>query len=193
MPLPARLMLPLVLLAATPTLRAGDTQQPFSRIEAWAGSTLLAEANGSAGAVTAYEYDLDARATVSHIVVKPTRGVSGPFSIEARAVTVMRCDYEGPHLELDGWKQGLSASRPLRRQGQRFMVDAGILAMPMPAFPHYTSRELRRAIRDFYGETGLASTDETRTCAPFLRGHRFTVRHQGAVVHTLLIYQPGGC
>ena len=193
MPLPTRLMITLILLAATPALQAGDTQRPFSRIQAWAGSTLLAEADGSAGAVTAYEYDLDARATVSHFVVRPAPGVTGPFSIEARAVTVMRCDYEGPHLELDGWKQGLSASRPLRRQGQRFVVDAAILAMPMPAFPQYTSRELRRAIRDAYGETGLASADETRTCAPFLRGHRFTVRHRGAVVHTLLIYQPGGC
>ncbi|MDD2990980.1 MAG: hypothetical protein PHI64_18745 [Zoogloea sp.] len=192
MPLFIRLLLTLVALASSPGLQAGDPPRPFSRIQAWAGTSLLAEAHGNS-AVTAYEYDLDAPAAVSHIVVKPTRGVSGPFSIEARAVTVMRCDYEGPHLELDSWKQGLSAPRPLRRQGQRFLVDAGILSMPMPAFPHYTSRELRRAIRDAYGETGLASTDETQTCAPFLRGHRFTVRHQGAVVHTLLIYQPGGC
>ena len=73
---------------------------------------------------------------------------------------------------------GLVNTANIGTQAGTSLAHAGILAMPMPAFPHYTSRELRRAIRDAYGETGLASTDETRTCAPFLRGHRFTVRHQ---------------
>lgn len=193
MPFFARLMLTLVTLASSPHLWAGNAPRPYSRIQAWAGSALLTEAGSTAGKVTTFEYDLDAHATLSHIVVRPTPGVSGPFSIEARAVTVMRCDYEGPHLELDDWKQGLSAPRALRRRGERFIVDAGILSMPMPAFPPYASRELKRAIRDAYGEPGFARADEAQACAPFLRGHRFTVRHRGAVVHTLLIYQPGGC
>lgn len=193
MPLLARLLLTMLAMVSTAPLWAGGAPQPFSRIQAWAGDGLLAESDGSGGKVTAYEYDLDTRTPLSHIVVQAAPGVSGPFSVEARAVAVMRCEYEGPHLELDSWKQGLSSPRLLRQRGKRFIIDDSIRTMPMPAFPQYTSRELRRAIKDAYGETGFADADETRTCAPFLRGHRFTVRHRGAVVHTLLIYQPGGC
>ncbi len=133
-------------------------------------------------------------AKMTHVTVSAKDGKPiEAFDVRVRAVSVMHCDYEGPHLELDGWKQGLGPEIRLERKGQRFIIGADVLALQMPAFPAYTATDLRRAIARQFGNTGMATKEEAKPCAPMLKGYRFTVRFQSRIVQEISVSYAGGC
>jgi hypothetical protein len=130
---------------------------------------------------------------LGRIEITPAYSDIKDFTVDVRAVSVMHCDYEGPHIELDGWKRGLSEPVVLKREGNQFLVDMSVLQKDAPAFPAYTQDELRSAIGNHFGSGHVASPAEATPCAPFLRGYIFTVRHAGKVVQELHLSYAGGC
>lgn len=167
---------------------------PFETIEFFAGEQQVLSVRRTAHKRLVYERDLFPDNPLSHIQITPKPGRRQPFSVEARAIFVMHCDYEGPHIELDNWKRAMSASVSLPRQNQVFTIGSKVLNPPRPRFPRYTQTELRRAIHQSRGqEPGLASVEEAAPCAPFLRGHRFVIRYGSRVVQEISILNPGGC
>lgn len=129
---------------------------------------------------------------VTHITVTPKARKSQPFSVQVQGVSVMNCDYEGPQIELDSWKLGLTPARALRRKGNTFQVAADMLTL-MPPFPAYTQEELRLAIGKQLGTSEMSSIEDAKPCKPLLRGHRFTVKYGPETVQELSVYTPGGC
>lgn len=171
---------------------------PFEAIQVFSGQTLLTEVRRPLGDVTRYEFDLGADERVTHLSVEPRPGRARPLSVSVRMVSVMRCDYEGPHIELDDWKQGLSRPRALHRVGKVFYVDDPVPVngqdpIAAPVFPAYTQAELRRAINQHWGKPGLAPRREARPCGAFLRGYRFKIEGGAGVAHQIDVYFPGGC
>lgn len=171
---------------------------PYEAIQVFAGQTLLTEVRRSLDKSTRYEFDLGADAQVTHVSVKPKAGGAHKFSVSVQTVSVMRCDYEGPHIELDEWKQGLSPAKPLRSKANVFFMDAPVAAndhdlVASPPFPPYTQQELRKAINTYWGKKGLSSRAEAEPCGPFLRGYRFRINGGASVVHEINVYNPGGC
>lgn len=171
---------------------------PYESIQVFAGQTLLTEVRRSLDKLTTYEFDLGADAQVTHVSVKPKAGGAHKFSVSVQAVSVMRCDYEGPHIELDEWKQGLSAAKTLRSKANVFFMDtpaapSGDDQVVSPPFPAYTQQELRKAINAHWGKKGLSSRAEAEPCGAFLRGYRFRINDGTSVVHEINVYYPGGC
>ena len=169
---------------------------PFSRIAVHAGAQRIAEVGRTA--TTALHYEEEPGETqigaMTHLVITPKKpALPEDFTVSVRAVSVMQCDYEGPHIELDRWKQGLGPEVPLARTGTRFVIAPHALAGTAPPFPRYTPTELRRAIAQHWGNAGLASREEAGPCQPFLRGYRFAVRYQSRLVQEVFMAFAGGC
>ena len=104
---------------------------------------------------------------------------------------MIHCDYEGPHIELDNWMQGLSEPKELRREGDVFYVEER-LNQEMPKFPSYTQTELRQALGSVSGNS-LASEESAKTCAPALRGYRFNIKYGSELVQQISVNIPLGC
>jgi hypothetical protein len=180
--------------ACARTYSAKADALPFESIQVYSRDVVLTAVQRTLTRSSMFEYGLGEETPVTRIVVTPKKGhSSADFSIEVRAVAVMHCDYEGPHLELDKWKEGVSAARRLPGRKGVFQVNARSLDTKTPKFPKYTQAELRRAIGAHFGEPRIATAEEAKPCSPFLRGHRFIVKHQSKVVHELSMYFPGGC
>jgi hypothetical protein len=186
------------------TIQAGIEARPYSAIELRSKSGLLYAVPSSTRKRSQFEYGLGDAPDLSLISIKPNVNLgvlADDFSVELQSVWVVHCDYEGPHIELDNWKQALSAPKPLRRLPDnpadkllgslRFAVD--LSGITPPRFPAYTETELRRAIKAHWGEKGLASAAEAKPCAPAERGHRVLVRWRGQVVQEIDVNQPLGC
>lgn len=183
-------------LACAQEVRQRADALPFSRLALYAeNADLMLEIRRPASKQTAYEEDLGEAsiAQLAYIEVEPRAAAIEEFSIEVRAISVMHCDYEGPHIELDDWRQGQSEPKRLKRAGNRFLLGPAALATETPDFPKYTHDELRRAIAESMGETGLATEEAAAPCAPFLRGQKLTIRRGSEVVHEILLTYPGGC
>lgn len=169
---------------------------PFRSIAVHAGAQRIAEVGRTSAAAFHYEEEPGEEliGAMTHLAITPKKHAApGDFTVSMRAVSVMHCDYEGPHIELDRWKQGLGPEVPLRRAGAKFMVAPRALAASAPPFPRYTPTELRRAIAQHWGNAGLASSEEARPCQPLLRGYRFAVRYQSRLVQELFVAFAGGC
>jgi hypothetical protein len=164
---------------------------PFDAIQVHAGETLLAEVHRTIAKSKYYEFGGDN--PVTHISITPKAGRIESFSVEVQAASVMHCDYEGHHIELDNWKHGFSTATILRQEGQVFSVESGMLDSKPATFPSYTQTELRRAIRKHHGGEGIASIKEAKLCAPSLRGHRFTIKYGKKTVQEISVYTPGSC
>lgn len=180
------------------TVAARLNALPYESIQVFAGETMLTEVRRSLDKLTKYEFDLGADAQVTHVSVKPKAGGAHKFSVSVQTVSVMRCDYEGPHIELDEWKQGLSPAKSLRSKANTFFMDAPAAAngddqVVYPPFPAYTQQELRKAINAYWGKKGLSTRAEAEPCGPFLRGYRFRINDGPSVVHEVNVYNPGGC
>ena len=169
---------------------------PFRSIGVYAGDQLITEVARTFTSASTHEESPgdELISKMSHVTVSTKDGKAlEDFDVRVRAVSVMHCDYEGPHLELDGWKQGLGPEIRLEREGQRFLIGADVLASKMPAFPAYTGIELRRAIAQQFGNPGLATKEEAKPCAPMLRGYRFTIRYRSRLVQEIAVSYAGGC
>lgn len=169
---------------------------PFRRIAIHAGSDLITEVTRTHSDMAAHEEfpGDELIAKMSHVAITPKPGRSlKDFAVQVRAVSVMRCDYEGPHIELDAWKQGLGPWVQLERKGDHFRIGASLRKSAMPAFPSYTQTELRRAIAQQFGNSGLASKQESKPCAPFLRGYRFHIHYRSQLVQEISLDHAGGC
>ena len=166
---------------------------PFVAIELFAGQERLMAIEHTANLQTTYERELGDERVISHVRISAKPTMTGQFSVELESYAVMHCDYEGPHIELDAWKQSRSSAVPLKRQGTDFHVDLNTALMEMPPFPSYTATELRQAINDYWGLPGLAPAEQAQTCAPMTRGLRFIVKYQHQVVQEIIINTPGGC
>lgn len=169
---------------------------PFRKIGIYAGSQLLTEVARTFTSSSTYEDGPGEEliAKMSHVSISPKNAKAlDDFDVQVRAVSVMHCDYEGPHVELDGWKQGLGPAIRLERKGQSFLIGSNVLGSKMPPFPAYTETELRHAIARYWGETGLATKEQAKPCAPFLRGFRFYVRYRSKIVQEIFVAYSGGC
>lgn len=169
---------------------------PFRSIGIYAGEQLITEVARTFTSASTHEESPgdDLISKMSHVTVSTKDGKAlEDFEVRVRAVSVMHCDYEGPHLELDGWKKGLGPEIRLERQGQKFLIGADVLAEKMPSFPAYTGTELRQAIARQFGNTGMATKEEAKPCAPMLRGYRFTIRYRSRVVQEIIVAYAGGC
>lgn len=169
---------------------------PFRSIAVYAGAQPIAEVGRTSTAAFRYEEEPGGEliGAMTHLAITPKKHAAlGDFTVSVRAVSVMHCDYEGPHIELDRWKQGLGPEVPLARAGKKFVIARQALATTAPPFPRYTPTELRRAIAQHWGNAGLASSEEARPCQPFLRGYRFAVRYQSRLVQELSVSFAGGC
>jgi hypothetical protein len=170
--------------------------QPYSRIALYAADAKpVFEIRRTTSPESNYEEGLgeDTIAQLAYLELTP-RGVPiEDFSVEVQAVSTMHCDYEGPHLELGGWQQGLSKPFRLQREGNRFLLGPAAFSGELPEFPAYTHDELRRAIAQHLGGEGLATEEEAAPCAPFLGGYKLIVRRKSAVVHQVFLAYPGGC
>ena len=142
------------------------------------------------GTVTRVEETI---ARLAYVEIEPRDGPVADYGVELRSVSIMQCDYEGPHIELLDWKRGLSEPLRLPRQGNRFLLPPGALDETLPPFPAFQHDELRRAIARHWGETGLAPEEQAAPCAPFLGARLLTVRRHGDIVHEVLLSYPGGC
>lgn len=169
---------------------------PFRRIalNTSAGKPLL-DIRRTTLQTTTYTEDLgeETIARLAYVEIEPRDGAVADYAVELRSVSVMRCDYEGPHIELLDWKRGLSEPLRLPREGNRFLLPPGALDDAVPAFPDFQRDELRGAIARFWGEAGLAAEEQATPCAPFLGARLLTVRRRGEVVHEVLLRYPGGC
>lgn len=179
--------------ACAKTVATKVNAMPFEKMQVYAGETLLTEVRRTIEKSMIYEYELGEDSPVTHISITPKAGKTEAFSVEVQAVSIMYCDYEGPHIELDNWKQGLSTAKTLHQKGHVFYVESSMLDSTLPTFPSYTQKELRQAIRKHFGEEGMSSIKEAKPCAPFLRGHRFRVKYGPDVVQEISVYAPGGC
>jgi hypothetical protein len=179
--------------ACARSVSAKVAAMPFGGIQVYAGESLLTEVIRTTERSTSYERDLGDDNPITHISITPKAGMTEPYSVEVQAVSVMHCDYEGPHIELDNWKQGFSTAKAFRQKGNIFYVDASTLDSTLPTFPPYTQKELRQAIRKHFGEVGMSSIKEAEPCAPFLRGHRFRIKYGSDAVQDISVYTPGGC
>lgn len=166
---------------------------PFESIRVFAGDTTVFELLRPLQSTHLAERGLGDDDLITHVIITPKPGMKEAFSVDVQAVSVMQCSYEGPHLELDDWKRGYSSVTPLRRLGDRFVVPPEVLTGPMPAFPRYTRKELRRAINKNWGEPGLAPIEHAEPCSPMLRGHRFKVRYGTKVIQEFAIHFASGC
>lgn len=169
---------------------------PFRKIGIYAGSQLITEVARTFTSSSTYEEGPGEEliAKMSHVLISPRNARAlDDFDVQVRAVSVMHCDYEGPHLELDGWKQGVGPAIGLERKGQRFRIGSDVLASKTPPFPAYTRTALRQAIAQQFGNTGLATKEEAKPCAPFLRGYRFYVRYRSKIVQEIFLAYAGGC
>lgn len=168
---------------------------PFESIRVEAGDERIVEIGRTTTAATLVERELGDERVLTRLTIEPKPGHTGPFSVDVQSISAMQCDYEGPHIELDGWKEGASEARPLRRSGKGpvFAIDPTQLDATPPPFPAYTQTELRAAINQHRGSPGLSTIEEATPCGPILRGYRFTVSYQSTVVQTLSVYWPGGC
>lgn len=172
---------------------------PFQKISVYADKKRITEVARTSELSYTYEEDLGESVIshITHFTIVPRKHLDiNDFEIRMRAVSVMQCDYEGPHVELDRWKQGLGNEIILLRKNNQFILNASDLqpaTTPLPKFPAYTKTELRRAIAQHFGNPGLASTKEAQPCQPFLRGYRFYVYYQSALVQEVFLTFPGGC
>jgi hypothetical protein len=167
---------------------------PFAAIRIYAGDSMLAEiARTTSAQPWGQERELGDDQPITRVRVEPKSAYKGRFSVQIQAISVMSCSYEGPHIELDGWKRGLSPLRALRADGRDFLVDPALFDGEPPKFPGHTRAELHEAIRAHWGVAELSPEDEPHGCAPFLRGHRFVVKYGSRVVQEIFIYNPGGC
>jgi hypothetical protein len=175
--------------------KIGDAM-PFRRIGLYAHGQLVTEVARTLSSSAFFEEfpGDDEIAKMSHVAITPKDGRSlDDFEVEVRLVSVMHCDYEGPHIELDEWKHGESPAMRLKRSEDRFVIGVDVLAAPMPAFPAYTETELRQAVARHFGEDGLATEAEYTPCAPYLRGYEFTVRYRARPVQEIFVANAGGC
>jgi hypothetical protein len=182
--------------ACAQEMRERADAMPFARLALHAGGEVpLLEIRRTASRESTYEEGLgeESIAGLAYLEVEPRGAAIHEFEVEIRAMSVMHCDYEGPHLELDEWKRGQSEPRRLTRTGNRFLLGPAVLAADTPAFPAYTRDELRRAIAAHLGTPGLASEEEAAPCAPFLRGYEITIRRASQVVYRIQLNHPGGC
>lgn len=169
---------------------------PFRKIGIYARSQLITEVARTFTSSSTYEEGPGEEliAKMSHVSISPRNSMTiDDFDVQVSAVSVMHCDYEGPHLELDGWKQGLGPAIRLERKGQRFLISSDVLASKLPPFPAYTRTELRQAIARQFGNTGLATKEDAKPCAPFLRGYRFYIRYRSKIVQEIFLAYAGGC
>ncbi|MFM9880287.1 MAG: hypothetical protein ACKVOO_07750 [Burkholderiaceae bacterium] len=190
--------------ACARSIQAGIDALPYEKIELRSQDALLYTLPRSTSKRSQFEYGLGDAQNLGWLALTPNAKLGAAaqdFTLEAQSVWVMHCDYEGPHIELDNWKQALSAPKAQRLMpdkpadkllgGLRFAVDLGNITAPQ--FPAYTPTELRRAIKAHWGEKGLASVAEAKPCAPAERGHRLVLRWRGEVVHEIDVFQPLGC
>jgi hypothetical protein len=176
------------------TYSAKAAALPFDSIQVYSRNVVLTGVGRTVKASSVFEHGMGEETPVTRVVVTPKKGhTAADFSVEVRGVWVRQCDYEGPHLELDPWKEGLSAARTLRGRKGVYQVTARTFDTKPPKFPKYTQAELRRAIGSHFGEQRIATAEEAKPCSPALRGHRFIVKHRSKVVHEISMYEHSGC
>lgn len=166
---------------------------PFSRVEVYAGRDKLAEVFRPRADSLVVGLGVGEDIAVTAVAVKADAEKVADFSVEVQAVSSVTCDYEGPHVELDNWKQGFSAPKNVRRKGDKFVIDPGVLEPVVAPIPAYTGKELRRAINAHSGQPGMSTPEEAKPCSPNFRGYRFTVKYQGRAVYRIDVYEAGGC
>lgn len=168
---------------------------PFRQIDVYAKKELITQTGRSLKKSFFFEDwpGDDLISTITHLTITGNESAEmADFNVDVHPISVMHCDYEGPHLELDDWKKGVGPATRLKQKGNIFYVD-GKLSSEMPPFPVYTQKELRRAVAQSMGEEGLASDEEIKSCAPFFRGYRFSVYYRSRMVQEIFLAFPGGC
>ena len=172
----------------------GDAK-PFSEISLRAQDQLLAALRRSLSETWSYDEGVgeEIQYRLGHIEITPRQGAMiEDFSVVFQTVSIMHCDYEGPHLELTDWKRAYSPPVQLERRGQRFAIPPAALTFE-PPFPAYTQAELRRAIGQLFGSEESASASDAEPCAPTLGGYRVTVSYRSRTVQEMWIWFAGGC